>query len=104
MEASGDHHLSNLSKERIMDFDLLNPAERLIAEQAVLGFREVDRARQAAPHGRGLEFIEQATLTQGRGQMARVMEQVLAAASEAEQKGGARVVAGGGRPTATRGR
>jgi hypothetical protein len=49
-----------------MDWQELNAAERLIAEQAVLSYREVTKAVRAARHGRGLELTEQAVLTQGR--------------------------------------
>jgi hypothetical protein len=100
MEASGHSRIP--SKECVMDFNQLDAKEQLIAEQAILGYREVVAAAQAAPHGRGLEFVERATLEQGRRQMARVLEQTLAAVSEGEKRGVIAAAAEGGRPTAIR--
>jgi hypothetical protein len=71
-----------------MDFGQLTAAERLVAEQAVLGYREVRGAMRAAPHGRGLAVTEQAVVAQTRKQGMAVMEQVLREAAAAEQKGG----------------
>lgn len=83
-----------------MEWHALDPAERLIAEQAVLMHREVMKAVRAAPRGRGLELTEQAVLTQGRQQMALMMSEGLKAAAGAE-KGGSSVPAADGRRTAT---
>lgn len=84
-----------------MDLAILNdPVERLIAEQAVLAAREVRKAMDAAPHGRGLEFTERAVLAAGRRQMALMMQEMLRARAGAEQKGGARAAAAGGRAIA----
>ena len=77
-----------------MDFDQLTAAERLMAEQAVLGYREVHRAMKTAPHGRGLAMIEQATVVQMRRQGVAMMEGALREAAAAEQKGGAPATAG----------
>lgn len=88
------------AKEGSMEWQALNPAERLIAEQAVLSHREVMKAVRSAPHGRGLELTEQAVLAQGRKQMVLVMEEALRAAAGAE-KGGSSVPAADVRRTAT---
>jgi len=70
-------------------FERMDPAERLIAEHAVLAHREVMKAVNAAPHGRGLEMTELAVLGQGRKQMMLMMEEALKAKAGA-QKGGSR--------------
>lgn len=57
-------------------------AERLIAEQAVLGYRAVQEAAEQAEWGRGLEVVEDAVLEQGREQQRRVLNQAMKAASE----------------------
>jgi 5,10-methenyltetrahydromethanopterin hydrogenase len=80
-----------------MDVSGLTTAERLVAEQAVVGYREVCRAMRGAPHGRGLAMIEQAVVAQMRKQGVAMMEQALRDAAEAEQKGGAAVDADGRR-------
>jgi len=85
-----------------MDLTTLDPVERVLAEHAVLAAREVRKAMDAAPHGRGLEYTERAVLTQGRRQMTLLMEEMLRAKAASEQKGGARVRAGSGRGTAPR--
>lgn len=90
-----------MSQEGDMDFERLDPAERLLAEQAVLAFREVKKTMRAAPHGRGLEVTEQATLVQGRRQMMRMLEEALKAQAAAE-KGGPRANADAEPRTATR--
>ena len=83
-----------------MDWQALDVAERLVAEQAVLAHREVMKAVRAAPVGRGLELTERAVLTQGRRQMAVMMEEALKAAAGAE-KGGLRASAADWQRTAT---
>ncbi|MGH9668841.1 MAG: hypothetical protein ACRD3A_01855 [Terriglobales bacterium] len=82
-----------------MDLHELTMAERLVAEQAVLGYREVHRAMKGAPHGRGLAVIEQAVVTRMRLQGVAMMTEALREASAAEQKGGDAASAGG-RPRA----
>ena len=82
-----------------MDFHDLTAAERLMAEQAVLGYREVHRAMKAAPYGRGLATIEQAVVAQMRRQGAGLMEEVLREAAAGEKKGGTAATAGVRPPT-----
>lgn len=83
-----------------MDFERLNPAERLMAEQAVLAHREVMKTMHAAPHGKGLEVTERSVLVQGRRQMVLMLGEALKAKSGAE-KGGSRANAEGGRRSGT---
>lgn len=61
--------------------------ERLVAEQAVAMYREVQRAMQAAPPGQGLACTESALLAYGRAFLRSVLEQTVSAHAEA-QKGG----------------
>ena len=61
--------------------------ERLVAEQAVLAYREVHKAMQAAPYGRGLACTEAAVLVQGREQQRRILELILGGHAEAQKKG-----------------
>ena len=49
-----------------MDWNSLSPEERLIAEQAVLNFRALNAACDAAPDGAVLNVCEQLALAQGR--------------------------------------
>lgn len=88
------------AKDGDMEWQELDTAERLVAEQAVLAYREVRKAVRGAPMGRGLELTERAVLAQGRRQMAVVMEEALKEAAGAE-KGGSAASAAGVRRTAT---
>ena len=83
-----------------MEWEALNASERLIAEQAVLGHREVMKAVHSAPRGQGLALTEQAVLAQGRKQMAMMMAEAFKGAAAAE-KGGSIAPAADGRHTAT---
>lgn len=96
--------MTSRATEGVMNFQDLTTAERIIAEQAVLGYREVHRAMKAAPHGHGLATIEQAAVAQMRRQGALVMEEALREAAAAEKKGGMAATAGTAPPSAaTRG-
>ena len=70
-----------------MDLMSLSDRERLIAEQAVLSFRESIKAMEAAPHGRGLAVTERAVQEQGRRTTLLMMAQALSAAAEGEKGG-----------------
>lgn len=63
--------------------------ERWVAEQAVLAYREVHKAMQAAPHGQGLACTEAAVLVQGREQQQRMLELILGGHAGAPKKGAA---------------
>ena len=72
-----------------MDLMNLEARERLVAEQAVLAFRESIKAMEAAPHGQGLAVTERAVQEQGRKTTLAMMEQALLAAAEGEKGGSA---------------
>lgn len=61
--------------------------ERLVAEQAIAMYREVQKAMASAPHGQGLACTESALLEHGRAFLRSVLEQTMSAHAEA-QKGG----------------
>lgn len=86
-----------------MQVQVNNERERLIVEQALLAYREVEAAGAAAVHGQGMAALEDATLETGRRQMRLVLEQALGSRAEA-QKGGAvaRGAAGSRRSSGTR--
>jgi hypothetical protein len=67
----------------------MSDRERLVAEQAVLGFRESIKAMEAAPHGQGLAVTERAVQEQGRKTTLLMLEQALVAAAEGEKGGSA---------------
>ena len=86
-----------------MSAECLDETERLVAEQAVLAYREVKKAMQAAPHGQGLACTEAAVLVQGREQQRRILELILSDHPEAQKKGVVHdpASAGGRRPSGT---
>lgn len=71
-------------------------AERLVAEQAVLHFRELVGVMSDAPHGRGMAVLEQAVREKGFEQMRTTLGLLAGAHPEAQKKGrtagGARAV------------
>ena len=71
-----------------MSLECCDENERLVAEQAVLAYREVYKAMQTAPHGRGLACTEAAVLMQGREQQRRMLELILSGHPEGQKKGG----------------
>lgn len=80
-----------------MQVQVNNERERLIVEQALLAYREVEAAGEAAVHGQGMAALEDATLTTGRRQMRLVLEQALRSRAAAP-KGGAVAGAAAGSP------
>lgn len=72
-----------------MFLECVDENERLVAEQAVVAYREVRRAMQGAAHGQGLACTEAAVLAQGREQQRRVLELILGGHPEAQKKGAA---------------
>jgi hypothetical protein len=67
--------------------DFANEDERLIAEQAVLSYRELIGVMKTAPHGKGLAVLEQAVREKGFEQMRNTLTRVLSAHQEAQKKG-----------------
>ena len=87
----------------MMHVQVNNERERLILEQALLAYREVEAAGAGAIHGQGMAALEDATLETGRRQMRLVLEEALRSRAEAQKKGsvarGAAAVRGSnGRP------
>jgi hypothetical protein len=77
----------------MMLIEVQDERERLVAEQALLAFRAMDQARDSAPHGRGLEAIEEVAVSQGLGVVRQMVQQSLSAHEEAQKKEGS--VSGG---------
>lgn len=57
-----------------MKLDELSPEERLIAEQAVLNLRSLNKACDAAADGTVLAVAEQLAMTQGRELIRRTLQ------------------------------
>ena len=70
-----------------MSIDYRTEEERLVAEQAILAFREAQKAMLSAPEGQGLAVTEAAVLGQGRRLLKTMIEQLMSTHSEV-QKGG----------------
>jgi hypothetical protein len=67
--------------------EVRNEREWLVAQQAVLAYREVEAAGAAAAHGQGMAALERATLETGRRQMRQVLTEALRSQAEAQKKG-----------------
>jgi hypothetical protein len=57
-----------------MNFEELSPQERLIAEQAILNFRTLNKACREAPDGKVLDVAETLAIDQGRELTRRTLE------------------------------
>ena len=64
-----------------------NDQERLVAEQALLNYRELQRVMKQAPHGKGLAVLEQAVRETGFEQMRQTLSLLANAHEEAQKKG-----------------
>mgnify|MGYP001554871693 FL=1 len=73
-----------------MDWKTLSDDERLVAEQAVATLRMVKQAGNAAPHGKGLFFLEQAVHDHGFPLLRDILQRSINAHDEAQKKGRAR--------------
>lgn len=62
-----------------------NDEERLVAEQALLNYRELKQVMKKAPHGKGMAVMEQAVREKGFEQMRQTLS-LLVNAQEEEQK------------------
>lgn len=70
-----------------MNLEDLSAQERLIAEQAILNFRELNRACDAAADGTVLSVCEELAMQQGRELIRKTVETSLnAQAGELEKK------------------
>lgn len=73
-----------------MNWEQMTAEERLIAEQAVLNFRELGKACEAAADGTVLNVCEKLALAQGRELMRRTIEVTLNEQAAAVEKKGRR--------------
>jgi len=64
-----------------------NEDERLVAEQAVLNYRELMGVMKKAPHGKGMAVLEQAVRERGFEQMRKTLSLLASAHDEAQKKG-----------------
>ena len=64
-----------------------NDAERLVAEQAALNFRELMGVMKNAAHGKGMAVMEQAVREKGFEQMRKTLSLLAGAHDEAQKKG-----------------
>jgi len=82
-----------------MDLSRVTERERLVAEQAVETLRALDQAADAAPHGQGLAFMEEAIHERGLDLLRAIMASTAGARPEAQKRGRApgAAPAGGGR-------
>lgn len=64
-----------------MNFEELSAQERLIAEQAVMNLRSLNKACREAPHGKVLAIAETLAIEQGR----ELIRRTLAASMEQER-------------------
>lgn len=64
---------------------------RLVAEQALLTYRSVVKAMEAAPHGRGLACMEEALRSQGHEHLRQMLEHAVSRHAELQKKGSAAV-------------
>ena len=61
--------------------------ERLVAEQALLNYRELKRVMKSAPHGKGMAVLEHAVRDKGFEQMRQTLSLLANAHDEAKKKG-----------------
>lgn len=61
--------------------------ERLVAEQAVLNFRELMGVMKTAPYGKGMAVLELAVREKGFEQMRKTLTLLSSAHDEAQKKG-----------------
>ena len=73
-----------------MQFDELSPEERLIAEQAVLNLRSLNKACDAAADGTVLAVAEQLAMAQGRELIRRTLQVSLNEQARTVEKKGRR--------------
>lgn len=64
-----------------------NDEERLVAEQALLNFRELMGVMKTAPYGKGMAVMEQAVREKGFEQMRQTLTLLAGAHEEAQKKG-----------------
>lgn len=67
--------------------DYQSDEERLVAEQAVLHYRELRQVMKTAPHGKGMAVMELAVRAKGFEQMRQTLSLLIGAYDEAQKKG-----------------
>ena len=67
--------------------DYQSDEERLVAEQAVLNYRELKAVMKTAPYGKGMAVMEQAVRERGFEQMRKTLSLLVSAHDEAQKKG-----------------
>jgi hypothetical protein len=72
-----------------MELNELSENERIIAEQAVLSYRDLKQATQNAPPGHGMAAIEEVVLKKGFETLRKMIELGASEHSEAQKKGSA---------------
>jgi hypothetical protein len=72
-----------------MDLNELTGNERIIAEHAVMSYRDVAKATQNAPAGQGMAAIEQVVLEKGFETLRKMLELGASEHPEAQKKGSA---------------
>jgi hypothetical protein len=61
--------------------------ERLVAEQALLNYRELKQVMKDAPYGKGMAVMEQAVRKRGFEQMQQTLSLLINAHAEGQKKG-----------------
>lgn len=74
----------------MLDFEGCTPEERLIAEQAILNFRALNKACDEAPDGKVLAIAEQLAVDQGRRLIRQTLERSLRLQAQTTEKRGRR--------------
>lgn len=74
-----------------MSWDQMTSEERLIAEQAVLNFRELNKACDAAADGTVLDVCERMAIEQGRELIRRTVETSFRLQAQSVEKKGRRL-------------
>ena len=64
-----------------------NDEERLVAEQALLNYRELQAVMKNAPYGKGMAVLEQAVRQKGFDQMRQILSLLVNAHDDGQKKG-----------------
>jgi hypothetical protein len=72
-----------------LDFNSLSPEELLAAESAVLTMRSLTDAVKAAPHGKGMAFVEAALHDKGFEHLRKMLQAAVTSHEGAQKKGSA---------------
>ena len=64
-----------------------NDEERLVAEQALLNYRELQAVMKSAPYGKAMAVLEQAVRQKGFDQMRQTLSLLVNAHDDGQKKG-----------------